>query len=161
MNAGYPTARRGRRTIGVSRRLLAARRAPFTLIGLARSLPPLTLFLVLARSTGQSAAEPETLQAVLARAAAYVVTFEQRLSGIVAEETSVRDAYNSAIHRAGMREVPHTQHRDLRSDLLLVRPAGAEGGSSSGMSSTSTADRTDRLARLFLQPPNRLPTRSE
>jgi hypothetical protein len=126
-------------------------------IRLSRGVTPLTAFLVLARATGQSPAGPETLEAVLTRAAAYVVSFEQRLSGIVAEETSVQDAYDAPrFNRAGVREVPHTGHRELKSDLLLSRPIGAAGWIQFRdvfeVNGKPVRDRTDRLARLFLTP---------
>jgi hypothetical protein len=124
---------------------------------LLRGVPALSAFLVLARATGQSSAEPETLQAVLTRAASYVETFEQRLSGIVAEETLVQDAYEAPrFNRAGIREVPHSGHRELKSDLLLIRPIGAAGWipfrDVFEVDGKPVRDRTDRLARLFLTP---------
>ena len=93
---------------------------------------------------------------MLTRATAYVVTFEQRLSGIVAEEMLVPDAYDAPrFNRAGIREA-HTGHRELRSDLLLIRPIGAAGWVQFRdvfeVDGKPVRDRTDRLARLFLNP---------
>ena len=113
--------------------------------------------LVLASPATQRPDEPVTLQTVLARAAAYVVTFEQRLSGIVAEETSVQDAYDpSRFNRSGIRVVLHSGHREMKSDLLLVRPIGAarwiQFRDVFEVDRKPVRDRTDRLARLFLTP---------
>jgi len=69
-----------------------------------------------------SAAEEATLRIVLARAGTYVTEYRQQMSSIVAEERYIQEA------RYQGRPVPpdlQPEHRELRSDLLLVRPAGA------------------------------------
>jgi hypothetical protein len=119
--------------------------------------PVVAACLVLASPATAQPDEPTTLQTVLTRASEYVVTFEQRLSGIVAEETSVQDAYDTPrFNRSGIREVPHTGHRELKSDLLLVRPIGVDGWIQFRdvfeVDGKPVRDRTDRLARLFLSP---------
>lgn len=69
---------------------------------------------------GSQAARPEpSLADVLQRAAAYVAEFQVRLSGIVAEEAYVQDW-----HSAGPRGRTFGR-RELRSDLVLMKPAGA------------------------------------
>ena len=68
-------------------------------------------------------AQGPSLDAVLKRAAGYVAAFRQQLSGIAAEESySQRIANTSRI----IDSVPTTPARRLKSDLLLIRPAGAD-----------------------------------
>jgi hypothetical protein len=57
-----------------------------------------------------------SLAAVLERAAAYVSRFQQRLATVVAEEHYVQDWH--AAPKGGPRR---TEHRELRSDLILMR----------------------------------------
>jgi len=64
-------------------------------------------------------AEP-TLATVLERAAAYVAEFQVRLSSIVAEEAYVQDWYSVGPKGKTV------GRRELRSDLVLMKPAGAE-----------------------------------
>jgi hypothetical protein len=89
-------------------------------------------------------ARPPDLKAVLARAAAYVDEFRERLSGIVAEEHYVQ------------RQVPGDRRRELRSDLLLVRsnttPHWIQFRDTFEVDGTPVRDRADRLTALFLQP---------
>ena len=68
-------------------------------------------------------AQGPSLDAVLKRAAGYVAASRQQLSGIPAEESySQRIANTSRI----VDSVPTTPARRLKSDLLLIRPAGAD-----------------------------------
>lgn len=67
--------------------------------------------------------EDDRLSAVLARTAAYVAEFRQRLSGLVAEETYTQDIRD--VGRLTGSPRPH-QSRTLASDLLLVRPADGD-----------------------------------
>jgi hypothetical protein len=63
------------------------------------------------------------LRSVLARAGAYVTGYRHQLSRIVAEEH-----YTQEVRYPGNRHVPPDalpERRDLRSDLLLVKPAGS------------------------------------
>jgi len=99
----------------------------------------------------------ETLPRVLARAAEYVVDFERDLSGIVSEETYVQDAYGVPVFNGrGVREIPHDGHRELKSDLLLVRPVGSnrwvQFRDVFDVDGKPVRDRSDRLAKLFLNP---------
>src|SRR5262245_34873971 len=68
-------------------------------------------------------AEAVTLQSVLVRAGEYVTAFQQQLSGIVAEEFYVQGATNGALTPLVLRT---SEHRELRSDLLLVKPPGVK-----------------------------------
>jgi hypothetical protein len=87
---------------------------------------------------------PPDLKAVLARAAAYVEDFREKLSGIVAEETYVQQ------------EVPG-ERREVRSDLLLVRsetfPRWLQFRDTFEVDGKPVRDRAERLTALFLQPP--------
>jgi hypothetical protein len=89
------------------------------------------------------AAQEPSLSDVLARTAAYVADFQHRLSGIVAEETYAQDA-----------RIPWSVHRELKSDLLLVRPVGAdryvEYRDVFEVDGSSVRDRQERLTALFI-----------
>lgn len=104
--------------------------------------------LLLALST--TAAQP-TLQEVLARAAEYVATFHERLSGIVAEETTVQQVtypkhFPSSLNRK----------RRVQSDLLLLRPVGGmewiQFRDVFAVDGEPVRDRQERLMRIFLTP---------
>jgi len=101
-----------------------------------------------------SAQEP-SLETVLTRAAAYVSALHEQLSGIVAEESYVQEARNrSGSHLARNPTSPHRVR--LKSDLLLVRPAGSERyvefRDVFEVNGSAVRDRADRLSRLFLDP---------
>jgi hypothetical protein len=66
------------------------------------------------------AADEPTLAVVLRRSAAYVAEFQARLSSIIAEEAYVQDWYRVAPDSRSL------GHRELRSDLVLMKPDGAE-----------------------------------
>jgi hypothetical protein len=69
------------------------------------------------------AAQEPTLRIVLARAGAYVADYRRQLSGIVAEEHYIQEVQ----YQGGGHVPPGAQpeRRELRSDLLLVKPAGS------------------------------------
>lgn len=100
-----------------------------------------------------SAQEP-SLDVVLARAAAYVSGFHNQLSGVVAEEHYIQDV--RALASSTPRGLSGLQHRELRSDLLLVRPMGADRWVQFRdvfeVNGQSLHDRNDRLLKLFLAP---------
>jgi len=105
-------------------------------------------FLVFAALGAHAAAQRRpTLQDVLARAAAYIERYEQELSGVVAEEQYVQDVTTDTAE--GVR------HRTLRSDILLIRPAGGDRyfqfRDVFEVDGEPVRDRNDRLERLFLQ----------
>jgi hypothetical protein len=102
-----------------------------------------------------SAQEPPALGAVLARAGAYVVDFQRQLSGVVAEEQYVQDVRYPL--GTGTRYNPLlARHRELKSDLLLVKPVGADRWIQFRdvfeVDGKATRDRNERLMRLFLAP---------
>jgi hypothetical protein len=105
------------------------------------------------RSRPDTADAPDvSLETVLARAAAYVADFQKQLSGIVAEESYVQEARGEVTARAN--GVPAVERRTLKSDFLLVRPAGADAHVEFRdvfeVDGEAVRDREDRLTRLFL-----------
>ena len=108
--------------------------------------------LIAALPVGGAASQPSpSLEQVLARAAHYVTTFHQQLSGIVAEETYAQEA-----RRVGTAKTRGVQRRALKSDLLLVRPSNAdryvEFRDVFEVDGRPVRDRQDRLTALFIKP---------
>src|SRR5262245_21019614 len=112
--------------------------------------------------TGASRAQDTTsapsipLSLVLSRAANYVEVYASHLSGLVMEESYVQDV--EQVNRFGYRMNTRggVSHRQLKSDLLLVRPEGADAWMQFRdvfeVDGKALRDRNDRLAKLFLQP---------
>jgi hypothetical protein len=114
----------------------------------------------------ETAAPPLSL--VLSRAATYVETFADRVSGFVTAESYLQDVY-PPFNRfggkpGGQRPYSGPTHRELKSDLLLVRPVGADGWMQfrdvTEVDGKKLKDRNDRLARLFLEPSKSTATQS-
>jgi hypothetical protein len=87
------------------------------------------------------------LQTILARVTDYLVRFENTIQGIVAEEHYVQDSDKS--------DRPFVTHRELKSDLLLVRSQGSDFGYVQfrdvfDVDGDAVRDRGDRLTKLFL-----------
>jgi hypothetical protein len=87
------------------------------------------------------------LAVVLQRVADYVVHYQQVISGVVAEEHYVQNSDKS--------ERPFVTHRELKSDLLLVRAEGQTNGYVQfrdvyEVDGDPVRDRSDRLLKLFL-----------
>jgi hypothetical protein len=102
-----------------------------------------------------TAAQEATLRIVLARAGTYITEYCRQLSSIVAEEYYIQEArYRGG--RLGPSDL-QPEHRELRSDLLLVRPAGARDWLQLRdvfeVDGQPVRDRSERLARLLLDPP--------
>jgi hypothetical protein len=100
-----------------------------------------------------SAQEP-ALGDVLARAGAYVLEFQRQLSGIVAEEQYVQDVRYPV---ASTRFNPQSpKHRELKSDLLLVKPVGGDRWLQFRdvfeVDGSAVRDRNERLMQLFVAP---------
>ena len=100
-------------------------------------------------------AQEPPLADVLARAGAYVVEFQRRLSGVVAEERYVQDVKYPL--DTTTRFSPRTMiHRELKSDLLLVRPAGVDRWLQFRdvfeVDGKPVHDRNERLMELFIKP---------
>ena len=110
-----------------------------------------------AQGSAPPAADTPTLDIVLSRAGKYVLNYEKDFAGIVAEEryeqTSRQggrfDQFGSIRHDTAKRRV-------FRSDLLLVRPEGADSWLQFRdvfeVDGRLVRDRNDRLAKLFLEP---------
>jgi hypothetical protein len=106
--------------------------------------------------TQELPAPPVPLTVLLSKAATYVERYAAHLSGLVMEEAYVQDV--EQINRFGYRQNTRggISHRQLRSDLLLVRPQDAEAWMQFRdvfeVDGKALRDRNDRLAKLFLQP---------
>jgi len=97
-------------------------------------------------------ADPQpTLAQVMDRAARYIAEFEQRLSGIVAEEQYVQEVKFP-------KDAPslYDQSRQLTSDLLLIRPDGGKDWLQFrdvfAVDGQPVRDRQERLTEIFLSP---------
>ncbi|MGE3507923.1 MAG: hypothetical protein AB7N65_03460 [Vicinamibacterales bacterium] len=102
-------------------------------------------------------AQPQAMTDVLRKAGEYVESFQQALSGIVAEEIYLQEVEPHAqLLRRNRRAPAQVEQRRLRSDLLLVRP-GPGGGwiqyrDVFEVDGRPVRDREDRLTRLVLTP---------
>ena len=101
-----------------------------------------------------SAQEP-TLGTVLERAGRYVVEFQRSLSGVVSEERYVQNVrYPLGSNR--LNTTMAATHRELKSDLLLVRPAGVDRWLQFRdvfeVDGKEMRDRNERLIELFIKP---------
>ena len=98
--------------------------------------------------------EKATLPQVLARAGAYVEEFQRQLSNMVAEETYLQEVVPviGSNARGGVRY----QRRNLKSDLLLLRPenslAWVQFRDVFEVDGKAVRDREERLSALFLAP---------
>jgi hypothetical protein len=116
-----------------------------------------TLAAVAAATSAVPSAQEPTLDQVLGRAGAYVTEFQRQLSGIVAEESYVQDIHesSSSLGARGGSRLPAT-HRELKSDLLLVRPAGVDRWIQFrdvfDVDGKAVRDRSERLMKLFVEP---------
>jgi hypothetical protein len=92
-------------------------------------------------------------------AAKYLDTYSTQLAGIVLEESYVQDVRYAPVNRPGSLRPPMAapDHRQLKSDLLLVRPQGADSWRQFrdvfDVDGRPVRDRNDRLAKLFLTTP--------
>jgi len=110
---------------------------------------PAALALTLIAVAALAADDRPPLQAILASVTDYVVRFENSIQGIVAEENYVQDADKS--------DRPFVTHRELKSDLLLVRNESSQFGYVQfrdvfNVDGDAVRDRSDRLTKLFLDP---------
>jgi hypothetical protein len=106
-------------------------------------------------STASPAAQEPALDAVLARAGAYVVEFQRQLSGVVAEESYVQNVRTPSGTTSRTNQLAPT-HRELKSDLLLVKPAGVDRWLQFRdvfeVDGKPVRDRNERLMQLFVAP---------
>jgi hypothetical protein len=93
---------------------------------------------------------------IMSKAATYLEQYASRLSGLVMEELYVQDV--EQLNRFGYRMNTRggVSHRQLRSDLLLVRPEGSDAWMQFRdvfeVDGKPLRDRSDRLQKLFLEP---------
>jgi hypothetical protein len=113
-------------------------------------------WMVAGLATPAAAEPPPTLERVLVRAGLYVVELQRQLSGIVAEEDYVQDVRPSASGTLSRSATPSVRHRELKSDLLLVRPIGASRWMQFrdvfDVDGQPVRDRNERLMKLFVSP---------
>jgi hypothetical protein len=110
-----------------------------------------------------AASQPPTLEHVLVRAGLYVIELQQQLSGIVAEEDYVQDVRPSI--SGTFSQATARVHRELKSDLLLVRPIGADRWMQFrdvfDVDGRPVRDRSERLMKLFVAPSSSTATQAE
>src|SRR5256885_11071177 len=123
-----------------------------------------SLFLALAASAVAAGAQPAvapdrepSVEDVLVRTGDYVAAYEREFAGVVAEEAYVQHAATgSRFDSLGHMLRGNAKDRELKSDLLLVRPDGSsrwlQFRDVYAVDGRAVRDRTDRLAKLFLQP---------
>ena len=101
-----------------------------------------------------SAQEP-ALTTVLERAGAYVVEFQRKLSGVVAEEQYVQEVRYPLGTGNRVNQLLPT-HRELKSDLLMVKPVGGDRWMQFcdvfDVDGKPVRDRNERLMQLFVSP---------
>lgn len=110
------------------------------------------VFVALAGPSGRPRAQGPTMADVLGSAAAYLADFQKQLSGIVAEETYTQQI----VRQHGASSILERPSRTLRSDLLLVKPSGAdryvEYRDVFEVDGHPVRERADRLGQLLRQP---------
>ena len=117
-----------------------------------------SLLVVLAVCVGAwtigASAQQSTLREVLSRAGAYVAAFNNNLASIVAEERYVQTWSRPSV-LPGTRGDAVT-HRELLSDLMLVKPAPTPGWMQYRdvfeVDGVAVRDRAERLTKLFREP---------
>jgi hypothetical protein len=109
-------------------------------------------------------AQAPSLAVVLERAGLYVVEFQRQLSGVVAEEAYVQDVrvpLGMGNRASGLLPT----HRELKSDLLLVKPAGVDRWLQFRdvfeVDGKAVRDRNERLMKLFVTPSSSSAEQSE
>jgi hypothetical protein len=112
---------------------------------------------MLAVSAVSLGAQPTTpLSTLLDHASAYVQSYMQTFSTMVAEERYVQDS--RPMGGAANASALTSQHVELRSDLLLVRPTASDRWLAFrdvfAVNGRAVRDREQRLARLFVDQPS-------
>jgi hypothetical protein len=126
--------------------------------GPTRCIRALTVAVAVAAGGWSAHAQEPSLATVLERAGDYVASFQRQLSGVVAEETYIQDVREpmptGTVPRAPMRTGP--MHRELKSDLLLVKPERADRWIQFRdvfeVDGHPVRDRSERLMKLFVEP---------
>ncbi len=122
-----------------------------------RGLIALLFASTVATAAAQPQNQPPSLEQVLEKTGDYVAAYEREFAGVVAEEAYVQHAATgSRFDSLGHLLRGNSKDRDLKSDLLLVRPEGSnrwlQFRDVYEVDGRAVRDRTDRLAKLFLQP---------
>lgn len=116
-------------------------------------LPILLCFFAVLRPVPVRPQTQAALADVLQRAGAYVVAFQHQLAGIVAEERYVQDAF---VPPQKPLLFARTEHRELRSDLLLIKPPTVKDWIQFRdvfeVDGLAVRDRDERLLKLLLNP---------
>ena len=132
----------GRGDSALAREASAAAAAIRGRVDAAPTLPPVS-----------GATTPSTIDVVMRRAGGYAAQFRRQLSSLVAEETYVQDMRPpmGVISAAG-NNAEAVRHRELKSDLLMVRPAEryVEFRDVYEVDGRPVRDRQSRLTDLFL-----------
>jgi len=126
--------------------------------GPTECIAALTLATAIAAGGWPAHAQEPSLATVLDRAGEYVANFQRQLSGVVAEETYIQDVRepipSGTVPRAPLRGSPI--HRELKSDLLLVKPEKADRWIQFRdvfeVDGRPVRDRSERLMKLFVEP---------
>jgi hypothetical protein len=119
---------------------------------------PFSAAVLIAAAIGASArAEPPDVEALLDKAGDYVADYERTFVGVVAEETYRQEVRATGrFDPRGFAANVLVQRRDLKSDVLLVRPPAAnrwiQFRDVFDVDGKPVRDREERLAKLFLQP---------
>lgn len=107
----------------------------------------------------------DALDSVLVRAGAYVLEFQRQLSGVVAEEHYSQDVRVPTMLGSVPRLSPAVTHRELKSDVLLVKPAGGDRWMQFrdvfDVDAKPVRDRSERLMDLFLAPSSSTASQAE
>ena len=118
---------------------------------LALSLVMITYGAAPSRAASPRQNAPDTLNALLAKGAAYVDLFVQRFSNVVTEEH-----YKQAVRRPGGDRIVFPERREFRSDIIIMEEKSAFGWimlrDVFEVDGKPVRDREERLTRLLTQP---------
>jgi VWFA-related protein len=116
--------------------------------------PTATQPATLNRSSALSGGQSGVIAGVLMAASTYVEGFQRAFTGIVMEESYAQDFSSASGSRTG--QYTFVAHRELKSDLLLIRPGNGardvEFRDVFEVDGHAVRDRQERLTRLFLDP---------
>jgi hypothetical protein len=123
-----------------------------------RTMRSVAIFVVMCGLAAPARAQSPGLDEILDKASEYVERYERTFVGVVSEESyrqQVRGGRTGTDLRGFPIEGP-SQRRDLKSDVLLVRPPAADRWIQFRdvfeVDGKPVSDRDDRLTKLFLQP---------
>jgi hypothetical protein len=101
------------------------------------------------------AVQQPTLDELVVRAQAYVLDFQKQLAGVVAEEAYTQD-YRSFRRGASTTALSPSIHRELKSDVLMVKPQGGDRWLQFRdvfeVDGKPVRNRSERLMDLFVNP---------